>query len=185
VSPLPAGEVSTREKRVVRVAPTAGPRSRGRPRQPARARQGLSHAGGVRTLLWIGRAQADGGGLRPGDAPGWHRAARGADVRDDDRRLTGPLRRVGRAGDWGPGDGVDRGVHAPHNVAKALAEWEYGVTVLSSDSSDLRTRLGDQHQAPPRRSGLVPPAAPSPDLGASHVQDVPSLSAESGGDGRV
>ncbi len=32
-------------------------------------------------LRGIGRAQADGGGLRPGDAPAGHRAAGGADVR--------------------------------------------------------------------------------------------------------
>jgi Transposase len=80
--PLPVGEVSTREKRVVDVAPAAGPQESGQTALArARAGKGPSHAGGVRALLWVGCAQADGGSLRPGDAPGWHRAAGRADVR--------------------------------------------------------------------------------------------------------
>src|SRR5262249_40765122 len=73
-------------------------------------------------------------------------------------------------------DGLPK--HAPPNVAKAMAEWEYGVAILSSD---LRARLRAPQPAATRRLPLCHEGARSQDPGASHVHAIPSPPEAAGG----
>jgi len=70
------------------------------------------------------------------------------------------------------------GLHASHNVANNVIDWEYSVEILRSD---LRARQRDLlHDSPPR--SLVPYEGSSPqDPGASYVQSIPSSTSASGG----
>ncbi len=74
---------------------------------------------------------------------------------------------------------VDRvPVHAPHNVAQTVINWEYTTEILRSD---LRTRLRDQLQASPPCSVLSHEGSCPQGLGALHVQSIPSSASASGG----
>jgi hypothetical protein len=76
------------------------------------------------------------------------------------------------------GDGKYGHLHASHNVAKNVLDWEYTTEILRSD---LHTRLRDQLQDLPPRSVLSHEGSCSQDPGALHVQSIPSSTSASGG----
>jgi hypothetical protein len=71
-------------------------------------------------------------------------------------------------------------VHAPHNVAKALREWEYAVEILR-----IHLRARPSNEVHLRKDDSVPEGSATQGSGVAHVQRILPAIPETGGHGHV
>ena len=73
-------------------------------------------------------------------------------------------------------------LHASHNPAKKMLDWDYVIEILHID---LRKRLADWRQAQTTRNLLSDEGSLSQDPGGSHAPSLPSALQTPGGDHHV
>src|SRR5262249_43412753 len=137
------------------------------------------YGGPVSALLWLGHPPEDRRGLRAADRGGRHAPPVRAHLWDHDRRSVGARGLVGVSCCAACGNGEYGSAHTPHNIAKALREWEYVVEIP-------RTRLRSGQGGPVRCRGEGRPEGPAPQgSGGAYVPSSGRPSQAAGGNGHV